>query len=93
MSEQSSVVDHLDAARDQLRAERVAVAAKILAAGRFALARMAELGHAFEDMIVDDWELAAAELGAAARPARSAIGVAALPSGAPVEVELTAALD
>lgn len=34
-----------------------------------------------------------AELGAAARPARSAIGVAALPSGAPVEVELTAALD
>ena len=64
MSEQSSVVDHLDAARDQLRAERVAVAAKILAAGRFALARMAELGHAFEDMIVDDWELAAAELGA-----------------------------
>ncbi len=58
------VADHLDAARDQLRAERVAVAAKILAAGRFALARMAELGHAFEDMIVDDWELAAAELGA-----------------------------
>ncbi|MGU3503347.1 DUF222 domain-containing protein, partial [Mycobacterium sp. C31M] len=55
---------HLDTARDQLRTERVAVAAKILAAGRFALARMAELGHAFEDMIVDDWELAAAELGA-----------------------------
>lgn len=34
----------------------------------------------------------AAELGAAALPARSAIGVAALPSGAPVEVELTAAV-
>lgn len=54
----------LDAARDQLRAERTAVAAKILAAGRFALARMAELGNAFEDLIVDDWELVAAELGA-----------------------------
>lgn len=58
------VATHLDAARDQLRAERTAVAAKVLEAGRFALARMAELGHAFEDMIVDDWELAAAELGA-----------------------------
>ncbi|MGW0160514.1 DUF222 domain-containing protein [Mycobacterium sp. NPDC003323] len=58
------VVAHLDAARDLLRAERAAVAGKILAAGRFASARMAELGHAFEDMIVDDWELAAAELGA-----------------------------
>ena len=31
------------------------------------------------------------QLGAAALPARSAIGVLALPSGAPVEVELTAA--
>ncbi|MDO0972718.1 RidA family protein [Mycolicibacterium frederiksbergense] len=34
----------------------------------------------------------AAELGGAALPARSAIGVRALPSGAPVEVELTAAV-
>lgn len=34
----------------------------------------------------------AAELGPAALPARSAIGVSALPSGAPVEVELTAAV-
>ncbi|CAN5738995.1 RidA family protein [soil metagenome] len=33
------------------------------------------------------------QLGAAALPARSAIGVLALPSGAPVEVELTAACD
>ncbi|MCF6385829.1 RidA family protein [Mycobacterium sp. MBM] len=33
-----------------------------------------------------------AELGVAALPARSAIGVRALPSGAPVEVELTAAV-
>jgi enamine deaminase RidA (YjgF/YER057c/UK114 family) len=33
-----------------------------------------------------------AELGAPALPARSAIGVLALPSGAPVEVELTAAV-
>ncbi|MCF6388909.1 hypothetical protein L2K20_18170 [Mycobacterium sp. MBM] len=64
MFDTRSVASHLDAARDQLRAERTAVAAKILAAGRFALARMAELGHAFEDLIVDDWELAAAELGA-----------------------------
>lgn len=54
----------LDAARDQLRAERTAVAAKILAAGRFALARMVELGNAFEALIVDDWEVVAAELGA-----------------------------
>ena len=58
------VADHLDATRDQLLAERVAVAAKILAAGRYALARMAELGHGFDDLIVDDWELVAAELGA-----------------------------
>ena len=34
----------------------------------------------------------AAELGVAALPARSAIGVCALPSGAPVEVELSAAV-
>lgn len=59
----SVAVKHLDAARDQLRAERRAVAAKILEAGNFALARMTELGHAFEDLIVDDWELVAAELG------------------------------
>ncbi|MEH3137325.1 MAG: DUF222 domain-containing protein [Mycolicibacterium neoaurum] len=58
------VADHLDAARGQLLAERTAVAAKVLAAGRFALARMAELGHGFDDLIVDDWELVAAELGA-----------------------------
>ena len=34
----------------------------------------------------------AAELGVAALPARSAIGVCAVPSGAPVEVELSAAV-
>ena len=34
----------LDAVREQLRAERTAVAAKILAAGAFAVARMAEEG-------------------------------------------------
>ncbi|MGN7780597.1 DUF222 domain-containing protein [Mycolicibacterium sp. 22603] len=64
MSENRGVGVHLDAARDQLLAERVAVAAKVVAAGRFALARMAELGHRCEDLIVDDWELVAAELGA-----------------------------
>ncbi|MEH3131352.1 MAG: DUF222 domain-containing protein [Mycolicibacterium neoaurum] len=64
MSERSGVGVHLDAARDQLHAERTAAVAKILAAGRFALARMAELGHRCEDMIVDDWDLVAAELGA-----------------------------
>ncbi|QVI30012.1 DUF222 domain-containing protein [Mycolicibacterium neoaurum] len=64
MSEARGLGVHLDAARDQLHAERVAVAAKVLAAGRFALARMAELGHRCEDMIVDDWELVATELGA-----------------------------
>ncbi len=64
MFEIRGVAAHLDAARDQLRAERAAVALKVLEAGRFALARMVELGHAFEDLIVDDWELVAAELGA-----------------------------
>ncbi len=64
MFDSRDVGTHLDAAREQLRAERRAMAAKVLAAGRFALARMAQLGHAFDDLIVDDWELAAAELGA-----------------------------
>ncbi|WNG83143.1 DUF222 domain-containing protein [Mycobacterium sp. ITM-2016-00316] len=64
MFEDRGATAHLDGARDQLRAERMAVALKVIEAGRFALARMAELGHAFEDLIVDDWELAAAELGA-----------------------------
>ncbi|KRD04975.1 hypothetical protein ASE48_20285 [Mycobacterium sp. Root265] len=64
MFEGRGTTAHLDGARDQLRAERMAVALKLIEAGRFALARMAELGHAFEDLIVDDWELAAAELGA-----------------------------
>ncbi|KRD06824.1 hypothetical protein ASE48_12800 [Mycobacterium sp. Root265] len=58
------VASHLDATRDQLRAERQAVALKVIEAGKFAQARMAELGHSFEDLIVDDWELVAAELGA-----------------------------
>ncbi|AMO03955.1 MULTISPECIES: HNH endonuclease signature motif containing protein [Mycobacteriaceae] len=64
MSERSGVGVHLDAARAQLHVERVAVAAKVVAAGRFALARMVELGHGLQDLIVDDWELVAAELGA-----------------------------
>ncbi|MEX7472859.1 DUF222 domain-containing protein [Mycobacterium adipatum] len=64
MAAAAATMTALDAARDQLRAERTAVAAKILAAGRFALARMVELGNAFEDLIVDDWEVVAAELGA-----------------------------
>lgn len=54
---------HLDSARDHLRDERKAVAHKLVAAGRFALDRMAQLGHSFENWIVDDWELVAAELG------------------------------
>ncbi|WP_395309482.1 DUF222 domain-containing protein [Mycobacterium sp. AMU20-3851] len=64
MFDGSGAVTHLDSARDQLRAERAAVAHKLVAAGKFALARMAELGYSFDDLIVDDWELAAAELGA-----------------------------
>lgn len=63
MFEMSGAAAHLDAAREQLRAERCAVAEKMVAAGRFALVRMAELGHTLERWIVDDWELAAAELG------------------------------
>ena len=64
MFDVSQVSTHLDAARDQLRAERAAVALKVIEAGRFARARMVELGHTFEDLIVDDWELVAAELAA-----------------------------
>ncbi|CAN7522821.1 HNH endonuclease signature motif containing protein [Mycolicibacterium frederiksbergense] len=63
MFEIRGVAAHLDAARDQLRAERKAIAHKLIEAGTFALARMAELGHSFEDRIVDDWELVAAEVG------------------------------
>lgn len=63
MFEDRGADSHLDAARDQLRAERCAVAAKLIGAGKFALVRMAELGNGFEDLIVDDWELVAAELG------------------------------
>jgi hypothetical protein len=55
---------HLDGMREQLRAERKAVAHKLMAAGRFAVSRMAELGNSHESWIVDDWELVAAELGA-----------------------------
>ena len=64
MFESGGVLTHLDAARAELRAERRAVAHKLVAAGRFALDRMAELGNSHEDWIVDDWELVAAELGA-----------------------------
>ena len=35
----------------------------MVAAGRFAMARMAELGNTHENWIVDDWELVAGELG------------------------------
>ena len=64
MFESRGVAFHLDAARDRLRAERSAVAGTLIEAGTFAVARMAELGHGFEDRIVDDWELVGAELGA-----------------------------
>lgn len=64
MFESRGVASHLDATRDQLRAERKAVALKVIEAGKFAQARMSEMGHASEDLIVDDWELVAAELGA-----------------------------
>jgi hypothetical protein len=63
MFDSRGVSFHLDAAREHLRVERRGVALKVIEAGRYALARMAELGHAFEDLIVDDWELVAAELG------------------------------
>jgi hypothetical protein len=63
MFERRGVASHLDSARDQLCAERRAVALKVIESGRFAQARMAEMSHASEDLIVDDWELVAAELG------------------------------
>ena len=63
MFEDRGALAHLDAARDELTAERRAVAHKLVAAGKFALVRMAELGNGHEDWIVDDWELVAAELG------------------------------
>ena len=64
MFETSGVATLLDDTREHLRTERAAIAHKLMAAGRFALARMVELGHSHEDWIVDDWELAAVELGA-----------------------------
>ncbi|KAA0109414.1 HNH endonuclease signature motif containing protein [Mycolicibacterium sp. P9-22] len=64
MFDGSAVATHLDSTREHLRAERAAIADKLISAGTFALARMAELGHSHQDWIVDDWELAAAELGA-----------------------------
>ncbi|OJZ62889.1 HNH endonuclease signature motif containing protein [Mycolicibacterium diernhoferi] len=63
MFDSRGALAHLDSARDELTAERKAVAHKLVAAGKFALARMAELGNSHEDWIVDDWELVAAELG------------------------------
>lgn len=63
MFEALRVTTHVDSAREHLRTARRAVAEKIVSAGRFALARTAELGHTFERWIVDDWELVAAELG------------------------------
>lgn len=63
MFESSGALTHLDAARTQLRTERRAVAEKMVAAGRFAMTRMAELGNTFESWVVDDWEMVAAELG------------------------------
>ncbi|MGU3503098.1 DUF222 domain-containing protein, partial [Mycobacterium sp. C31M] len=64
MSEQiEATIGHLDAARDGLVTERAATATKVLAAGRFALDRMLELGNTFDKWVVDDWELIAAEVG------------------------------
>ncbi len=54
----------LDAMRDAQRAERVAIAREILAAGRFCQQRLAEAGDEHENWYVDDWEAIAAEVGA-----------------------------
>ncbi|MCK0176273.1 HNH endonuclease signature motif containing protein [Mycolicibacterium sp. F2034L] len=54
----------LDAMGAAQRDERSATARRLLAVGRFALRRLAELGDAHGNWCVDDWEAVAAEVGA-----------------------------
>ncbi|MGV0788771.1 HNH endonuclease signature motif containing protein [Mycolicibacterium sp. XJ2] len=54
----------LDTMRDAQRAERVAVARKFLAAGRFALQRFAAMGNTHDNWCVDDWDVIASEIAA-----------------------------
>ncbi|VEG40673.1 protein of uncharacterised function DUF222 [Mycolicibacterium flavescens] len=68
----------LDTMRDAQRAERVAVARRFLAAGRFALQRFAAMGNTHDNWCVDDWDViaseVAAELGMSRGRASSMIG-------------------
>ena len=54
----------LDAMRDAQRAERAAIARRLLAAGRLCQRRLANLADDRGDWCVDDWEAVAAEVGA-----------------------------
>ena len=54
----------LDVMRDAQRDERIAVARKVVAAGRFTLQRLAASGQDFLDWCVDYWDVVAAELAA-----------------------------
>jgi hypothetical protein len=78
MFESASDVELLDAMRDTQRAERVAVARKIFAAGRFGLKRFAAMGNTHENWCIDDWDViaseVAAELGMSRGRASSLIG-------------------
>ena len=78
MFESASDVELLDAMRDAQQAERVAVARKFFAAGRFGLRRFAAMGNTHESWCVDDWDViaseVAAELGTSRGRASSLIG-------------------
>lgn len=64
MFEAASAVELLDAMRDAQHAERVAVARKFFAAGRFGLQRFAAMGNTHDNWCIDDWDVIASEVAA-----------------------------
>lgn len=78
MFETAGAVELLDTMRDAQRAERVAVAQKLFAVGRFGLQRFAAMGNTHKNWCIDDWDViaseVAAELGMSRGRASSLIG-------------------
>ncbi len=64
MFESATDSELLDVMGDAERAERVAVARKVVAAGRFTLQRLAASGQDFLQWCVDYWDVVAAEIAA-----------------------------
>ena len=64
MFESANDSELLDVMGDAQRAERVAVARKVVAAGRFTLQRLAASGQDFLQWCVDYWDVVAAEIAA-----------------------------